>query len=53
LTDIPKRCSFQSVINETELTRALVATVHSPGMDLTKYGTEADIAAAIQKRLKG
>jgi hypothetical protein len=31
----------------------LVAGVQASGMDLTEYGSEADIAAAIQKRLQG
>jgi hypothetical protein len=31
----------------------LVAGVQASGMHLTEYGSEADIAAAIQKRLQG
>jgi len=53
LTGFPKRCRFQSVKNEAEVIRALVVGVPASGMELTEYGSEADIAAAIQKRLQG
>ena len=33
--------------------RVLVAGVRASGLDLTAYGTEADIASIIHKRLKG
>jgi len=40
-------------IRRTEVIRALVAGVRASGLDLTAYGTEADIAAIIHKSLKG
>ena len=36
----------------TEVIRALVAGVQASGIDLTEYGTEEEIAGAIQKRLQ-
>jgi len=40
-------------MKRTEVIRGLVAGIRASGLDLTAYGTEADIAAAIQKGLKG
>ena len=40
-------------VKRTEIIRALVAGLIRSGMDLSTYGTEEDIAAAIQERLKG
>jgi hypothetical protein len=40
-------------VRRTEVIRALVAGVQASGVDLTEYRSEAEIAAAIQKRLKG
>jgi len=40
-------------MNEAEVIGALVAGVQASGMDLPEYGSEADTAAAIQKRLQG
>lgn len=36
-------------MNETEVIRALVAGVQASGVDLIEYGSETEIAAAIQK----
>jgi len=47
------RAKTKTKIRRTEVIRALVAGVRTSGLDLTAYGTEADIAAAIHKRLKG
>ena len=40
-------------IRRTEIIRALVAGLMGSGLDLSTFGTEEDIAAAIQERLKG
>jgi len=45
------RAKTKAKIRRTEIIRALVAGVHSSGLDLTKYGTEVDIANAIHKHL--
>lgn len=47
------RARTKAKIRRTEIIRALVAGVRASGLDLTVYGTEADIADAIRKRLKG
>jgi hypothetical protein len=47
------RAKTKTKIRRTEVIRALVAGVRASGLDLTVHGTEADIAAAIHKRLKG
>jgi hypothetical protein len=39
-------------MNEAEVIRALVAGVQASGVDLADYGSEADFADAIQKRLR-
>ena len=40
-------------MRRTQVIRVLVAGVRASGLDLTAYGTEADIRQAIAKRLKG
>ena len=45
------RGKTRSKMRRTEIIRALVAGVRDSKIDLTDFGTEADIAAAIQKRL--
>ena len=47
------RAKTGSKIRRTEVIRALIAGVQASGIDLTTLGVEADIAAAVQKRLKG
>ena len=47
------RTKTKAKIRRTEVIRALVAGVQSSGLDLTAYGTEADIRQAIAKRLNG
>ena len=47
------RANTRSKIRRTEVIRALIEGVRASGIDLTAYGTEADIAAAVGKRLKG
>lgn len=47
------RAKTKAKIRRSEIIRAFVAAVRASGMDLTSFGTEADIAAAIQKRLVG
>lgn len=47
------RAKTGSKIRRTEVIRALIAGVQASGIDLTAHGVEADIAAAVQKRLKG
>ena len=47
------RAKTKAKIRRTEVIRALVAGVQASGLDLTAYGTEADIRQAIAKRLKG
>jgi hypothetical protein len=47
------RAKTRAKIRRTEIIRALIAGVQSSGVDLTEYGNEATLAAAIQKRLKG
>ena len=47
------RAKTKAKIRRSEVIRAFVAAVRASGMDLTSFGTEADIAAAIQKRLAG
>lgn len=47
------RTKTKAKIRRTEIIRALVAGVQASGLDLTAYGTEADIGHAITKRLKG
>lgn len=47
------RAKTKAKIRRTEIIRALVAGVRASGLNLTGYGTESDIAAAIQGRLKG
>jgi len=47
------RAKTKTKVRRTEVIRALVAGVRASGLDLTVHGTEADIAAAIAKRLKG
>jgi hypothetical protein len=39
-------------MKRTEIIRALIAGLMGSGLDLSGLGTEEDIAAAIQKRLK-
>jgi len=39
-------------MKRTEIIRALIAGLQGSGMDLSTFGTEEDIAAAIQERLK-
>jgi len=46
------RSKTKAKVRRTELIRALVAGVQASGIDLTAYGSEADIAAAIQKKLQ-
>ncbi len=46
------RAKTKAKIRRTEIIRALVAGVHASGLDLTAYGTEADIANAIHNCLK-
>lgn len=46
------RANTGSKIRRTEVIRALVAGVQAAGIDLTAFGTEADIADVIRKRLK-
>ena len=45
------RAKTGSKIRGTEVIRALVAGIQTSAVDLTAFGTEADIADAIQKRL--
>lgn len=45
------RTKTKAKVRRTEVIRALVAGVQASGIDLTGYGSEADIAAAIQKKL--
>jgi hypothetical protein len=40
-------------MKRTEIIRGLVAGLIGSGLDLSTYGTEEDIAAAIKERLKG
>jgi len=40
-------------MRRTEIIRALIAGLQGSGMDPSTFGTEEDIAAAIQGRLKG
>jgi hypothetical protein len=47
------RAKTATKIRRTEVIRALIAGVRASGLDLTAYGTEADLAAVIAKRLKG
>jgi hypothetical protein len=47
------RTKTRAKIRRTEVIRALVAGVQASGIDLTTYGSEADIAGPIQKRLQG
>ena len=46
------RAKTKTKVRRTEVIRALIAGVRASGLDLTTYGTEADIADAVQKRLK-
>jgi hypothetical protein len=45
------RGKTKAKIRRSEVIRAFVAGIRASGMDLTSFGTEADIAAAIQKGL--
>ena len=47
------RTKTRAKIRRTIIIQTLVAGVQASGMDLTGYGTEADIAGAIRKRLQG
>ena len=47
------RTKTKAKVRRTELIRALVAGVQASGIDLTTYGSEEEIAAAIQKNLQG
>lgn len=40
-------------MKRTEIIRALIAGLVGSGLDLSGFGTEEDIAADIQERLKG
>ena len=46
------RSKMKTKIRRTEVIRALVAGVRASKLDLTEYGTEAELTAAIAKRLK-
>ena len=46
------RSKTKAKIRRTEIIRALVAGVQVSGLDLSAYGTEDAIAAAIGERLK-
>jgi hypothetical protein len=45
------RAKTKAKTRRTEIIRALVAGVMASGLDLTAYGTEADIADAIRVKL--
>lgn len=47
------RAKTKTKIRRTVIIRALVEGVRASVLDLTAYGTQADIAATIHKRLKG
>jgi len=47
------RTKTKAKVRRTELIRALVAGVQASGIDLTGYGSEEEIAAAIQRLLQG
>jgi hypothetical protein len=47
------RTKTKAKVKRTEIIRALIAGLMRSGMDLSTFGTEEDIAAAIQERLKG
>jgi hypothetical protein len=47
------RAKTRSKIRRTEIIRALVAGLMTSDLDLTAYGTEEEVAAAIRGRLKG
>lgn len=47
------RANTKAKIRRSEVIRAIVAGVRASGLDLTTFGTEAAIAAAVQKRLTG
>ena len=47
------RLKTRSKMKRTEIIRALVAGLMGSGLDLSTFGTEEDVAAAIQERLKG
>jgi hypothetical protein len=47
------RSKTKAKVRRTEIIRALIAGLMGSGMDLTGFGTEEDIAAAIVERLKG
>ncbi len=47
------RLKTRSKMKRTEIIRALVAGLMGSGLDLSTFGTEEDVAAAVQGRLKG
>jgi hypothetical protein len=47
------RTKTKAKMKRTEIIRALVAGLMGSGLDLSTFGTEEDIAAAVQERLKG
>ena len=47
------RMKTKSKMKRTEIFRALIAGLMGSGMDLSGFGTEEDIAAAVQGHLKG
>lgn len=47
------RAKTKAKIRRTEVIRALVAGIRASGLDLTTYGTEAELSEAIAKHLKG
>jgi len=46
------RMKTKAKMKRTEIIRALIAGLQGSGMDLSTFGTEEDIAAVIQERLK-
>jgi len=46
------RSKTKAKVKRTEIIRALVAGLMGSGLDLSGFGTEEDIAAAVQERLK-
>lgn len=46
------RARTRAKIRRTELIRAMIGAVRDAGLDLTAHGSEAELAAALLKRLR-
>jgi hypothetical protein len=47
------RSKTRKKMKRTEIIRAIIGGLMGSGLDLSTFGTEEDIAAAVQERLKG